>query len=426
MPPHTPSNTRAADGADLMARGRERSRRREQRIEPVRCRQRHVVQQARAAGARRADHERGPARRGERHERERVDDLEILPNERRFEQPRAARLRLRGGLQRAREARCGGALLGRQINVPAREREPVRFAHRRMDDDAYRQIEIVHQRAQHRALLGVLLPEIERRRFERVEQLQHDRRHAVEVTRPRRALERASQFARIERRCEAGRIHRLDRRRVQHRGTARLELCEVVRERARVAAEIFVRPELQRIHEERTGHARIFGGGAFDQTAVPGMQRAHRRHEAERSRQAARERSSRVRRLDDVHASVAARHSQHGPPHEETIAERDLGLARDRSFAHGRPVAAGQVGQNQMLAGFAELGVPARNVPVERDAGGGYRLVPSDRNLAVEGPGLAVQGTADHFKDIHFLREFGSGASNSLDVRIFAGAATDD
>jgi len=65
-------------------------------------------------------------------------------------------------------------------------------------------------------------------------------------------------------------------------GAAAGALDQVVVEVARVAVQVLVRPELRGVDEDGDDDIIVFGAGAFDEGGVAGVQRAHRRHEADR------------------------------------------------------------------------------------------------------------------------------------------------
>jgi hypothetical protein len=94
---------------------------------------------------------------------------------------------LRGG-ERLRDAARAGALVGAQVHVAARQREPVGLAHRRRDHHLDREVEVGDHGAHERGLLRVLLPEHGHVRRDEVEELRHDGEHAREMARPNGAL----------------------------------------------------------------------------------------------------------------------------------------------------------------------------------------------------------------------------------------------
>ena len=130
-------------------------------------------------------------------------------------------------------------------------------------------------------LLGVLLAEIRTIRKNQIEQLQYDRTDAAKMAGPRSAAESVLQARDFDVRTEAGRVDRLDRRREHRVGPGRSAERAVGVERARVAAEVFIGPELRRVHEYRHHHEFAFLAGGLDQAGVSGVQCPHRGHEAD-------------------------------------------------------------------------------------------------------------------------------------------------
>ena len=88
------------------------------------------------------------------------------------------------------EDRRRRALLGREVDVARRQREPVGLTDRRTGDDLGRDRQVARHLADDHHLLGVLLAEVGVLGADQVEQDRDDRRDAVEVARPGRALER--------------------------------------------------------------------------------------------------------------------------------------------------------------------------------------------------------------------------------------------
>ena len=120
--------------------------------------------------------------------------------------------RLAGGLQRARQRQRALALAVAQAHVAARQRQPVGLADGRADLDPHGDVEVAHEPADDRDLLGVLLAEVRDVGPGDVEELRHDGRDAVEVRLPaRRALQRRGDAGDADARREAGRVDRLGR-----------------------------------------------------------------------------------------------------------------------------------------------------------------------------------------------------------------------
>jgi len=77
-----------------------------------------------------------------------------------------------------------GALLGREVLVAARQREPVRVADRRHRDDLDRYVQVAHHPPDAGELLRVLLPEVGDVGCGEVQELEYDGDNPVEVARP--------------------------------------------------------------------------------------------------------------------------------------------------------------------------------------------------------------------------------------------------
>ena len=111
-------------------------------------------------------------------------------------------------------------------------------------------------------LLGVLLPEVGALRADQREQDRDDRRDAVEMAGPRRALERAGDRPDRDGRVEARRIDLVDARRedeVDALGLADREVAGLV---ARVVREVGRLVELARVDEDRDDGRRVLGARA--------------------------------------------------------------------------------------------------------------------------------------------------------------------
>ncbi len=133
-------------------------------------------------------------------------------------------------------------------------------------------------------LLGVLLAEVGALGADEVEQDRDDGRDAIEVTRPRGALERPRDRPDRDDRVEARRVDLLDRRGEDEVDALRLADGEVARLVARVLREVGRDVELARVDEDRHDGRRVGGPGLAHQRAMAVVQPAHRRDEADRAR----------------------------------------------------------------------------------------------------------------------------------------------
>ena len=108
----------------------------------------------------------------------------------------------------------GVALLGREVRVAARHREPVGLPDERAAHDLDGEVEIGGHARDHRELLGVLAAEVRGARPGDREQLGHDRGDAVEVGRAGGAAHRFGQAGDVDgRERRAARVHLVGRRR---------------------------------------------------------------------------------------------------------------------------------------------------------------------------------------------------------------------
>jgi hypothetical protein len=54
-----------------------------------------------------------------------------------------------------------------------------------------------------------------------------------------------------------------------------------------------------------------------------------------------------------------------------------------------------------MVTRVAHVSVSARNIAIERDAGGRKGIIAPDRDLAIERPGFAIERSAQDFENVH-------------------------
>ena len=123
------------------------------------------------------------------------------------EQGTVARPRLPGE-QRARQRQRMPPIVRAEVDVAARQRQPVRLAHRLDADDLRAQIEVLGHQPDQRQLLVVLLAEVRAVGTHHVQELGHDGEDAGEVPGPHLALEQVADRPRLHgrpARCRAGR-----------------------------------------------------------------------------------------------------------------------------------------------------------------------------------------------------------------------------
>jgi len=162
------------------------------------------------------------------------------------------------------------------------ERQAVGLAHGRADDDLRRQAKVTRQPANDDCLLAVLLAEVRPIGADECKQDRDHRRHAAQVARPGRPLEHLCQLADIDARAGTGRVDVLDAGHEADVHAGSLEQCQVGRLVARVALVVLVRAELGGVDEDARDHGRALLAGPVQEALMPGVQRAHRGHEADR------------------------------------------------------------------------------------------------------------------------------------------------
>ena len=176
------------------------------------------------------------------------------------------------GLQRARSC-TASTRCGRQVAVARRQGQPVVGAPGFAADDLDRQRELPHHVADDQQLLVVLLAEHRHARLHAGEQLHHHRAHADEEARAEVAFEDVGQGGRRDAPCRsAARDTARARRREQHVAAGRLQLLAVALPGARIGVEVFVRHELQAVHEDAGDRRRR--PAAWPAAPAPGGRRA--------------------------------------------------------------------------------------------------------------------------------------------------------
>ena len=179
--------------------------------------------------------------------------------------------------QQSRGQRAGLlALLGVQVAVTRRHRQPVGLPHGGHADNARIEIEVVGHLADQHELLVVLLAEEGLIRAHDLQQLQHHREHAGEMCWADGTFEFATEWTRVNGGARTVGIHH-GRSGGEHHFDALIgKQLHVSVEGARVGIEVLTGAELQRVdedrhHDHRSGHPL---GGAH-QGQVPVVQRTH-------------------------------------------------------------------------------------------------------------------------------------------------------
>ena len=183
-------------------------------------------------------------------------------------------------VQRLIQADREPTLVGAQMAVARAHREAVGFAHGRHADDGDRQIEVGDEPLDDRELLRVLLAEVRAVRLHHLKELQHDSRHAAEMSGAELPAQMIGKASDVDGALRRLRVH-LRRRRRKHDVDAMLAAeRDIGIERARIAREIVLAVELERVDEDRDDHDAALAAGGVDQRRMSGMQRAHRRARA--------------------------------------------------------------------------------------------------------------------------------------------------
>jgi hypothetical protein len=168
-----------------------------------------------------------------------------------------------------------------EILIARAHRETVGLAHGRRADDRDAQAQVRDHATDDRQLLEILLAEDRDVRIDDVEQLRDDGRDAFEMSGTKLAAQDVGNFRHFDAR-RAIRAVRIDLRDLRHEheiAPRGLEHRRVLSRRARIVREILVGPELHRVHEDARDETLAVPLRGLDETDVPGMQVAHRRHE---------------------------------------------------------------------------------------------------------------------------------------------------
>jgi hypothetical protein len=166
------------------------------------------------------------------------------------------------------------AVGGREVAVAARHGQAVRLAHRRDGDDVDPEVEVGDHPPDEQQLLGVLLPEQRNLSAGQVQQLADHGEDAVEVAWSRLPLEHVAERAGIH--PDGGvavRVHLVGGGCEDQVDALALAELQVGVEGARVPRQVFARPELQRVEEQRHDDDGRTLAGLPHQGRVPLVQR---------------------------------------------------------------------------------------------------------------------------------------------------------
>ena len=152
---------------------------------------------------------------------------------------------------------------------------PIRFSHRRHDDDLDGKVQIAHQFLCDDRLLGVLLSHERELRMNQIKQYRENGSDATKVTRARGPFELVALFSDLDPGRETLRINVLDRRSEDVIDADRREQIGIAREVARVTIEVLALSELRGIDEDRNDHLVSHPPGFTHQAEMALVECAH-------------------------------------------------------------------------------------------------------------------------------------------------------
>ena len=188
----------------------------------------------------------------------------------------------------------------------------------------------------HELLLIVFLTETGQIGTDDLEELEHDGGHAAEMTGPAGTFEDVGEIAALRRMSSADRSGTSSapwgRRRGRARGLAQLQ---VVFERPGIAVEVFARPELGRVDEDRDDREIGLAAAPLDQPGVALVQGAHRGDQpdalARDARAAATALRTAGRGLDELNHSTRSGASRRGADSRDCSGTHRGSAGRSRS-----------------------------------------------------------------------------------------------
>ena len=220
--------------------------------------------------------------------------------------------------------RCGGSVVGGQVDVPGREGQPVglpdgRAAHH------LGHAQVAGHPLDHPELLAVLLAEVGAVGPNDPEQHRDDGRDAGEVPRSRGALQRERQPLDGHRRVEPGRVDVVDRGEPDEVRAGIRAQPQVGGLAAGVPRKVGRIVELAGIDEDRDRDGPAFVAGSRDQGAVAGMEPAHRGDQPQRSVASIKRAAELGAAADDVHRRRIRGRDRAGSRHRCPAGRRSSG-----------------------------------------------------------------------------------------------------
>jgi hypothetical protein len=207
--------------------------------------------------------------------------------------------------ERAIDDGGGAFVFGVEIGVARGEREAGIFTHGWENDDLRVEGEVAHETFDDERLLRVLLAEVGEVRADDVEENRQDGGDAAKVAGTRCAFELLGEAFDFDVGGKVFRVNFFGRRGEDVVHVVIGESHRVFRQIARVAREVFLRPELFGVDEDRDDHDIAHAPRLAHEAQVAFMQRAHRRHQPDSFIQLAshlaRHRVHALTAIDDFH-----------------------------------------------------------------------------------------------------------------------------
>ena len=198
--------------------------------------------------------------------------------------PRAIAFTLAKHLLRCKQ--CAGKahanlpLRRREIAIARTHREPIRIADCGTHPNFAGNIQVGYHLANNSHLLEILLPEVTDVGASHVQQLQHDGRDSPKMRRPRGTLPAPGDRRRVDIRGKTRRINFFLPGNQHGIDSLSRKQFQIFAQSAGIFGQIFRRRKLSWIDKNSGDDPVAINSRGFDQTQMPGMQRAHRRDHA--------------------------------------------------------------------------------------------------------------------------------------------------